>query len=330
MLRRKLSSVTIESAMSTTTVCEVLFRPETDDLRFLPEGPYTNPAGGFSWVGIQHGADATFGSLNLLSASGENTTHVLPGRPGFAFPTSLPGVFVCGVERQLGLFSTADGSWTVLADGIDREVENTIINDGIVCGENLIFGCKDLEFATKKAGLYLYRGADGSLIQMRHDQLCSNGKAMIDRDGPQLIDIDSPTKTVTLTPLDPNTGTLGEPRVIVDVTAEDIFPDGLILTPDGQSVIIAFYDPGDPDAGVARQYGIASGEIEHVWSCPQSPRVTCPQLVEHDGRIRLLLTTAVEGMEEERLRQHVNAGCLFIGDTEFDGVSEQPVFPLGQ
>jgi len=317
--------------MSSQTVCEVLFRPESDALRFLPEGPYTNPAGGVSWVGIQHGADAVTGSLNLLSESGENTSFDLPGRPGFAFPTTLPGVFVCGVERQLGLFSTEDGSWTVLADGVDAGVENTIINDGLVAGSDLIFGCKDLEFATKKAGLYLYRGATGELIALKNDQLCSNGKALLEYDGSvQLIDIDSPTKTVTMTPIDQAAGTLGESRVIVDVTSEDIFPDGLILTPDSRSVIIAFYDPGDPEFGVARQYGIDSGEVEHVWACPLSPRVTCPQLIQHEGRYRLLLTSAVEGMEPERLQQHTNAGCLFIGDTTFDQIAAQPVFPLGE
>lgn len=315
--------------MPATTTCDILFRPQTDELRFLPEGPYTNPAGGLSWVGIQHGGDATVGSLNLLSDSNENASHVLPGRPGFAFPTSRPGVFICGVEREVGLYDTGDRSWTVLADGVDSGVENTIINDGMVWGDLLVFGCKDLEFATPKAGLYLFRGSDRSLTQMRSDQLCSNGKAIVDGDaGLQLIDIDSPTKTVTMTPFDPVTGELGEPQVVVDVTDEDIFPDGLVLTPDGESVIIAFYDPGDPASGVARQYGITTGEIEHVWECPGSPRVTCPQLIERDGRIQLVLTSAVEGMEPERLAKHVNAGCLFIGETPFSQPAAQPVFLL--
>lgn len=316
--------------MIPTTTCEILFRPATDALKFLPEGPYTGPNGSISWVGIQHGSDSTVGSLNLLTlASQTNQSFDLPGRPGFAFPTSTPNVYVCGVERTLGLFDGTNNSWQPLVDNIDADVDNTIINDGMVYGDNLIFGCKELEFKTKKAGLYLYRGADKQLIQLRSDQICSNGKAIFTQDGVlNLIDIDSPSKTVTTSVLDIAAGTIGPQKVIVDVTSEEIFPDGLIITPDGKSVIIAFYDPADPDFGVARQYGIESGQIEHIWSCPGSPRVTCPQLVEIEGCVKLVLTTAVEGMPPEQLAKHVNAGCLFIGDTSCDAVCEQPVFPL--
>lgn len=317
--------------MVTTTTCKVLFRPDTDALRFLPEGPYSSPDGGMSWVGIQHGGDSEVGSVNVLdTATGANTSFELPGRPGFAFPTSVSGVFVSGVERSLGLYNCGDGSWTELVGNIDHEVENTIINDGVVYQNNLIFGCKELEFTTKKAGLYLYRGSDKQLIRLRDDQICSNGKAVIEDDGKLLlIDIDSPSKTVTKAALDIENGTLGEQQVIVDITAEEIFPDGLIVTPDGKSVIIAFYDPADPEFGVARQYGIASGEVEAIWTCPGSPRVTCPQLVEIDGAVCLVLTTAVEHMEADQQAKHPQAGSLFVGQTSFDKVCDQPVYPLG-
>ncbi len=54
---------------------EVLYRPEREDLRFLPEGPYSRSDGRFSWVAIQHGADANHGSLNVLEpATGENVS----------------------------------------------------------------------------------------------------------------------------------------------------------------------------------------------------------------------------------------------------------------
>ena len=317
------------SPMTPTTTCEILFRPESNALKFLPEGPYSGPAGVISWVGIQHGSDSTVGSVNLLTlATKTNQSFDLPGRPGFAFPTSKPNVYVCGVERSVGFFDCSNSTWQPLVDNVDAAVENTIINDGMIYGDNLIFGCKELEVKTKKAGLYLYRGADKKLIQLRNDQICSNGKAIVSGpDGLMLIDIDSPSKTVTTSILDIEAGTVGSQKVIVDVTSEDIFPDGLIVTPNGQSVIIAFYDPADPEFGVARQYGIESGQVEHIWSCPGSPRVTCPQLVEIDGSVRLVLTTAVEGMEPDQLARHTNAGCLFWGATNFDRVCEQPVFP---
>lgn len=316
--------------MTRTTECRVLFRPETDELRFLPEGPYSLSDGRLSWVGIQHGGDSTVGSINILKlADGTNESFHLPGRPGFAFPTSKPGVFVSGVERSVGLFDVADGSWTELAADIDNSVDNTIINDGLVYNDSLIFGCKELEFKTQKAGLYLRR-ADGELVQLRSDQICSNGKAVKkNADGKLiLIDIDSPSKTITRCVLDLDAGTVTDPEVVVDLTAEDVFPDGMLLTPDGESLIVALYDPGDPAAGAARQYSLSSGELEAVWTCPGSPRVTCPQLVDVDGSVKLVVTTAVEHMEADQQARHPNAGCLFIGDTDFDSIGDQPVFPL--
>jgi hypothetical protein len=100
----------------------------------------------------------------------------------------------------------------------------------------------------------------------------------------------------------------------------------MILTPDHRSLIVALYDPGDPAFGAARQYSLRDGSLETIWTCNGSPRVTCPQLVEYNGRIRLVLTTAVEHMSPEQQLRHPNAGCLFIGDTPFESLGDQPVF----
>lgn len=313
----------------TTTEADVLFRPAAAELRFLPEGPYVVDETTISWVAIQHGAAALTGSLNLLNTqTGTNQSFDLPGRPGFAFPTDRPGVFVAGVEREVGLFDTRTGSWTVFCRDIDSAVSNTIINDGVVFEGHLIFGCKELEFRTPKAGLYLWRRDDQKLIRLRNDQICSNGKAVIRSSSGQLqlFDIDSPSKQITCSPLDIAAGTVGPPRVVVDLTQENVFPDGMILTPDQQSLIVALYDPGDPACGAARQYRIGDGQLEATWTCPGSPRVTCPQLVPHNGRVRLLLTTAVEHMPPEQQQRHPRAGCLFIGDTNFRSTGDQPVF----
>jgi sugar lactone lactonase YvrE len=282
-------------------------------------------------VGIQHGADSKIGSINILNlVSKENRSFDLPGRPGFAFPTSQPNVFVAGVERSVGLFSILDGSWQEICSNVDSSVDNTIINDGLVYEDNLIFGCKELEFKTHKAGLYLWRGQDQKLIQLRSDQICSNGKAVLsDGDGKlKLIDIDSPSRTITSSDLCIKSGKSGAPEVIVDLTGEEVFPDGMILTPDGKSLIVALYDPGDPEAGEARQYSLADGTCQVVWKCPGSPRVTCPQLVQTGDGVCLVLTTAVEHMVAEQQARHPNAGCLFIGRTEFTDIGQQPKFPV--
>jgi ribonuclease III len=319
----------MKDSMMKTVVTQVLYRPESAALRFLPEGPYSLPDGMMSWVGIQHGADSTTGSINILNpVTRVNQSFDLPGRPGFAFPTDKPGVFVTGFERSVGLFDTARGEWHPFIDNVDSAVTNTIINDAVVFEGNLIFGCKELEFKTQKAGLYLWRRRDRATIQLLDDQICSNGKAVVkNADGTlTLYDIDSCTRQIVRRPLDIEQGTVGPAEVVIDLTSENVFPDGMILTPDQKSLIVALYDPSDPAAGAARQYSIATGLLEMVWTCPGSPRVTCPQLILIKGNVQLVLTSAVENMSAEQLAQHPNAGCLFVGETSFETTAEQPLF----
>ena len=308
----------------------LLYRPDSLEQRFLPEGPYPYGPGKLSWVAIQHGASATHGALNVFDfATSTNESFVLSGRPGFAFPTNRAGTFVVGQEHEVGLFDTASGNWSPLAGDLESDVDGTVINDGAAFAGGLVFGCKDLKFEEKKAGLYLWRRSDGQFIRLRNDQVCSNGKIISGSgDTVTLLDIDTPTKTVVRYTLDVAAGSLSEPEVVVDLTGRDDFPDGMIATPDGNSVIIAFYNPNDVDSGQACQFSLADGSIEAVWTTEKSPRVTCPQLIKLDGSIQLILTTADEGMTPEQQARHTNAGCLFIGNTEFDSLPDTPAFEI--
>ena len=318
--------------MPDITIAELLYLPESAALRFLPEGPTPLGAGKFSWVAIQHGADANSGSLNIFDvAQRSNVSYDLPGRPGFAKPTTRAGTFLVGCERELGLFSTATGQWQTLVAGVDSHVSGTIINDGTLYGPNVIFGTKDLEFKTPKAGLYLYRGSDGQLIRLRDDQICSNGKDVVDAGagGLCLIDIDSPTKKVVRYRIDMERGSLSAPETVIDVGDLESVPDGMTITPDEQSVIISFYNPNPAEYGETRQYSLLSGELEHIWRTPLSPQATCPMLLEMpDGSIKLIITTAVEHMPTERHAAAANAGGLFIADTSFASAPATPAWPL--
>lgn len=318
--------------MTQQTTAELLFLPDSEEKRFLPEGPTACRPSVFSWVAIQHGADSQTGSLNFFDIeSGQHTSFDLPGRPGFAKPTSDPQCYVIGCERELGLFRLTDGSWTPLTSDIDGDVDGTIINDGTVYGPNLVFGTKDLEFATAKAGLYLFRAADQQLIRLRNDQVCSNGKDVMDAGdgGLTLIDIDSPTKKVVRYRLDLDAGSVGEAETVVDLTDLDGVPDGMVLTPDEQSMIISFYNPNPAAYGETRQYSLLNGALEHVWQTPGSPQATCPLLLPmQDGSIKLIITTAVEHMPAERRGDSPHAGGIFIAETNFRSPPVNPHFPL--
>ena len=299
------------------TEAEVLFRPSTSNLKFLPEGPMELGPDRISWVAIQHGADSSVGSLNILDAKQGNTNFDLPGRPGFAIPYP-DGSFLIGMERHVhvGRIQGDKIELEKVSDEVDADVQNTIINDGTDVPGGVVFGTKDLKFEEKKAGLYYWQ-MGGGLQRLRDDQICSNGKELrIGDSQPSLIDIDSPTKQIVEYPFDLVHGTLGEPRVLVDLNDEEVFPDGLVLTPDGEGFIVALYNPTDVEAGEARQYSF-DGQLRAVWKTPGAPQVTCPLLTHWGGKVQLVLTTAVEHMSEERQQQHENSGCLFIAPTPF-------------
>ncbi len=312
-----------------TIEASVIYRPLQVDLRFLPEGPHDCGSGRVSWVAIQHGAQATVGSLNVLDLeSGTNQNYLLAGRPGFAFPTRREGQFVVGLERHVQLFDLTTGITTPILGPVDTHTTGTIINDGVAFDQGLVFGCKDLKFAEKKAGLYFWRAADRRLFVLRTDQICSNGKKVVSLDGrPYLLDIDSPTKLIVAYLFDLEAGRLGDPQIVVDLRDGAAFPDGMIVTPDQASLVVALYNPNDVSAGETRQYSIATGQLEAVWTCPGSPCVTCPQWVRFSGRIALLMTTAVEHMTAEQAARHSNAGCLFLGETEYSEAPAPWIFP---
>ncbi|MCO8123631.1 SMP-30/gluconolactonase/LRE family protein [Stieleria sp. TO1_6] len=296
--------------------------PDSDALRFLPEGPYQIAPGQFSWVGIQHGSDANHGSLNRYDfQTGQNISIDLPGRPGFAFPCS-PNAgaaldrFVVGCERSLGFVDLESKQFTPFCEGVDGDVTGTIINDGLVIDDNLIFGTKDLEFATKKAGLYLYRGRDQKLIRLRDDQICSNGKATLSQDGQLwLVDIDSPTRQVVRYQLDIDGGSLGPAEVVLDLTADPAVPDGAILTPDGSGLIVSMFLPQAAAYGETRLYDLTTGQCQTIWRTPLSPQNTCPALVAENGTLKLVITTAVENMTADDQAVCTNAGRIFVADS---------------
>jgi len=314
------------------TIAEVLHRPATEGLKFLPEGPYPYGPNHFSWVAIQLGPDEKTGAINIFDwIKKTNQAYTLPGRPGFAFATDHPGTFVVGCEHQIGFFSVLDGSWKPFVNDVDSDKQGTIINDGLVFDNNLIFGTKDLEFKTKKAGLYLFRSSDRKLIRLRDDQICSNGKAVvkISENRVRLFDIDSPTRKVVSYDIDIELGTSSEATVVLDLTADAAVPDGMILTPDEKSCIISMYNPNPADHGETRQYSLSDGTLEHVWVTPGSPQNTCPQLLAWHSKAQLVITTAVEHMAAERRPLSPEAGSLFHSATEFDASDlKAPLFDV--
>lgn len=312
-------------------IAHPVFEPARKQLRYLPEGPrilQNYPGGGGSklgWVAIQHAAEVQQGSLNILDlASGENQSIPVPGRPGFFVETTQPGVVLVGLERRLVYCDLVTG--TLEETGIEVTAdERVIINDGLAIEGGVLFGTKHLEFNQPIAALYYFDAATRRVHTVMGGQTCSNGK-LVRRDaaGVILIDIDSTPKTITRYRLDAKLEHVLEQALVTSPASLPAYPDGLRPSPDGESAIVAFYNPEAVSDGLAQQLRLSDGAVLCEWEIPGSPRVTCPEFVEIDGQVKLLFTTAVEGMAVATRRLAPGAGSLFIADTPFTSMPAPP------
>ena len=318
-------------------VARPIYRPENEELRFLPECPrmlrnLPGRAPVLGWVSIQHAAAAPVGSINLLNlTTGLNASFPLPGRPGFFVETDRPGVVLIGLERRLVLFDLVSGRLVETEVNLPDD-ERVIINDGIAIPGGLLFGTKHLEFREPIASLFHLDAKSKKLTRLVTGEICSNGKYFVrEADGAVLIEIDSQPKTITRYRLDcgPTFGGKGfgralEPSLVVAPSALPAFPDGLRPTPSGESIVVAFYNPEAVDTGLAQEIRLADGAVLTEWLFPGSPRVTCPEFVRLDGQVRLIFTTATEGMPPEIRAIAGEAGTMFCADTAFETMPEAP------
>ena len=283
------------------------------------------------WIAIQHSSTESRGSIHLLDLdSRSDVRYDLPGRPGFFAETDRPGVVVIGLERRLALFDLIRAQLRETGVHLPED-ESVIINDGIAIEGGLVFGTKHLGFSRPIARLYHFDAAKRELEVLRPDLICSNGKHLYQREGVEyMIDIDSPTRRIEEFRVDFKNHAMTLERVVADLTHLVEVPDGLRATPDGKSVVVAFYHPGDVSDGVARQISIETGEIEVEWRFPGAPRVTCPEFVELEGAVKLVCTTAVEGMPADLRLRAPRSGDLFVAETTFAELPPAPPpFPAG-
>ncbi len=308
-----------------STPAQVYIDFESESDRFLPEGPRWMTLDGrdaLVWVNIQSDAEATEGEIHVHfpdSDGSDDYAIACPGRPGFLLPLTTPHRAIVGMDKVLRLLDAWEGTWSDPLVAIPDGHPRTIINDGEVVpgGQAIVFGTKDVQFREPLGHLYLYTVDDNRVSILADQQTCSNGKVIRRDDGGFVLwDIDTPTRQVRRYRLDVAARALNPEGVAIDLSHEVGFPDGMCDGGDG-SVIIAFYNPQCAPHGRAVRYRLDTGEAIEEWTTPGSPRVTCPLLVPRPEGVKLILTTAVEGMPPEIRAYCPHAGCVFVAPTTF-------------
>jgi sugar lactone lactonase YvrE len=306
--------------MSIPSTAARVFVVSEDEDGFLPEGPRSiaiNGRDAVIWVNIQTAPDAATGALHVrFWDDGEQGLWKLRGRPGFVLPTNHSGAVFIGMGKELGTLDLESNEFRLLGKIPDAN-PRTIINDGEVApgGKSIVFGTKDTQFADPIAALYLFALTDGVVSVLADRQTCSNGKVFgRDAKGPVLYDIDTPTRSVVRYRSEVGSRVAKFDGVALDLRDQPGFPDGMCGCGDGTAVI-AFYNPEPVAAGRAVRFDLTSGRMIEEWTTPGSPRVTCPLLVKRPDGVKLILTTATEGMPSDIRTTCPEAGNLFIADT---------------
>ena len=86
------------------------------------------------------------------------------------------------------------------------------------------------------------------------------------------------------------------------------------------TVLIAMYHPTSASPGHAYRFSLETGTRIEEWTLPGSPRVTCPLLIEREGKVQVIFTTATEGMSRELRELCPDAGNLFIAETNLKSI----------
>jgi sugar lactone lactonase YvrE len=289
---------------------------------YLGEGPQVVSVEGspdLVWVNIQTGDDAKAGVVHRHPLAGGLDRHFdAPGRPGFLRAVAGTNRVLVGVEKSLRTLDLVSGEWSGPLAALPDASDLTIMNDGTVLpdGKSLVFGTKDTKFKEPLAHLYLYTTDDRRLSVLASHQTCSNWKVIAsDPRGLIQYDIDTPTRKVARYRLDVAARTASPDGTAVDLSHQTGFPDGMCDCGDG-TAIIALYNPNFAEAGRAVRCDLSTGEEVEEWTTPGSPRVTCPVLVKLGGGVKLVLTTATEGMPADTRAKCPNAGRLFVADTQ--------------
>jgi sugar lactone lactonase YvrE len=301
-----------------TMIAVPWLRPLSPADAFLPEGPREVKVAGrevLAWVNIQTGPTATTGAIHLAFAGGERRSLPQPGRPGFLVPTDRPNTVFVGMDQRLGLVDLATNQFEPLAT-LPNAPKRVLINDGEVVpgGSGVVFGTKDPAFKDDIAALYLWTAADNRVTVLKENQTCSNGKLFRwDKTGQYLLDIDSPAKKVVEYRFDLRERSLDRGRTVVSFADRGDVPDGMAGVGDG-TFVVAFYHPSKGEDGEAVRVDRRSGKIVTKYRIPGSPRVTCPLVMYRPDGIKVLFTTADEGMPESIRASSPNAGVLFLAD----------------
>ncbi|MFT4513968.1 MAG: sugar lactone lactonase YvrE [Planctomycetota bacterium] len=279
-----------------TSVCDVTSR--------LGEGPLWHESEDtIYWVDIEGRAIHRHWLMNR-----QTQTFAMPERIGCIARRSRGGL-VAGLQSGFAWVDLKHDTVTPIIDPEAGQPDNRF-NDG-KCDAHGRFWAGTMDTLMRGAAGVLYRlDPDGSVHAMDDGYGITNGPAW-SPNGTVMYHNDSKARTVYAFDCDPAAGTIDNKRVLVELQADEGFPDGLTVDSEG-GIWLAHWG----GSRVTRY--LPNGQIDRVIEMPVSQVTSCA----FGGRNMrtLFITSASIGLSEEQLAHEPLAGRLFSVDVDIAGL----------
>lgn len=229
-------------------------------------------------------------------------------------PIGLAGAhrLILAQRDRLAFLNTHTGAVTPLLS-VEADKPNNRFNDG-KCDPQGRFWFGSISETSGEASLYRYDG-DGSLHVMETGLTISNGLGW-SPDQTTFYLTDTPLHIIYAYDFDATTGTIHNRRVLIDLSQESLFPDGLTVDAEG-CIWSAMWDGWcilrfDPQ-------GNRLATIQLPVQRPTACTFGGPQLTD------LYITTASVGLSQSEIQTSFYSGDVFCVATDVAG---QPAFSL--
>ena len=217
-------------------------------------------------------------------------------------------LMVLSSETGLTLFDLETGQRVLLA-AIDAGNPVTRSNDGRADPWGGFWHSTMGKNAEKGAG-GIWRWSRGELRQLRAGLTIPNS-ICFDQGRRRAYFSDTEAQKLWVWGLDDGGWPVGEPRVFIDLTADDLNPDGAVTDSDGR-LWIAQWGAGRVACHDAEGRFISAVAVG-------AKQASCPVFGGPD-LTALMVTTAREGMDDAALAADPLAGCCFVGQARAKGL----------
>lgn len=247
------------------------------------------------WLDIVQGEIHQFNTITKQHSSfkaGEMIGCIVPREQGG---------FIAGLENGIGFIDVENNEVMHLIN--PEEGLNNRCNDGKADAEGRFWVGTMSKTEEENMGNFYMVDADLSIQKKLEHVSISNGLAWND-DNTILYYINTPTNYIFAFDFDMETGSINNQRVVVDLTHEKGFADGMTIDEEGM-LWVAFYDGWR----VAR-YNPVTGDLLQQVDLPVANATCCT--FGGENLTDLYITTASKEMSDEALQQQPHAGKLFV------------------